>query len=134
MIERIEHAGELLALVMRADYQPEGISFITDADSPLQLGVLVHKEGYRIKPHIHKNLSTDINQIQEVLHIDSGKIEARFYDGQGTEIASTTVNCGDTILLVSGGHGFNILEDAKIIEVKQGPYRGVAEDKVRLQN
>ncbi len=132
MIERIEHAGELLALVMRDGYEPEGINFITDADNPLQLGVLVHRQGFQIKPHIHLPLSVNINQIQEVLHIDSGKIAARFYDSQGEEVASTVVNCGDTILLVSGGHGFDILEDAKIIEVKQGPYRGVAEDKVRL--
>jgi len=132
VIERIEHAGELLALVMRDGYEPEGINFITDADNPLQLGVLVHRQGFQIKPHIHLPLSVNINQIQEVLHIDSGKIAARFYDSQGEEVASTVVNCGDTILLVSGGHGFDILEDAKIIEVKQGPYRGVAEDKVRL--
>jgi hypothetical protein len=35
-------------------------------------------------------------------------------------------------MLLSGGHGFNVLEDSKIIEVKQGPYRGVEEDKERI--
>ena len=38
---------------------------------------------------------------------------------------------GDVILLVSGGHGFEMLEESEIIEVKQGPYAG-EEDKVRF--
>ena len=40
---------------------------------------------------------------------------------------------GDTIILLAGGHGFNILEDTKMIEVKQGPYLSQAEDKVLLE-
>jgi hypothetical protein len=42
------------------------------------------------------------------------------------------MNMGDTILLIAGGHGFDILEDSKIIEVKQGPYEGAEQDKKRL--
>ena len=32
------------------------------------------------------------------------------------------MNKGDIILLVSGGHGFQILKKTEIIEIKQGPY------------
>jgi len=35
------------------------------------------------------------------------------------------------ILLASGGHGFEVLEDLEMIEVKQGPYAGDA-DKTRF--
>ena len=28
----------------------------------------------------------------------------------------------DVIILFKGGHGFDVLEDCKIIEIKQGPY------------
>ena len=38
---------------------------------------------------------------------------------------------GDVILLISGGHGFEVLEDLNMIEVKQGPYVGDA-DKTRF--
>ena len=31
-------------------------------------------------------------------------------------------NTGDVILLASGGHGFQMIEQSEIIEVKQGPY------------
>ena len=38
--------------------------------------------------------------------------------------SSYRLNKGDIILLAHGGHGFEILEQAEIIEVKQGPYSG----------
>jgi hypothetical protein len=31
---------------------------------------------------------------------------------------------GDVILLISGGHGFEVLEELNMVEVKQGPYAG----------
>jgi Uma2 family endonuclease len=39
---------------------------------------------------------------------------------------------GDTILLVTGGHGFEVLEEVEMIEVKQGPYVS-DRDKTRFQ-
>jgi hypothetical protein len=38
---------------------------------------------------------------------------------------------GDVILLSNGGHGFEVLEEVEMIEVKQGPYCG-DEDKTRF--
>jgi hypothetical protein len=34
---------------------------------------------------------------------------------------------GDAILFASGGHAIEVLEDAQILEVKQGPYIGQEE-------
>ncbi len=36
------------------------------------------------------------------------------------------------ILLITGGHGFEVLEEIEMIEVKQGPYSG-EDDKTRFQ-
>ena len=38
---------------------------------------------------------------------------------------------GDVILLAEGGHGFEMLEDSEMVEVKQGPYAGDG-DKTRF--
>jgi hypothetical protein len=38
---------------------------------------------------------------------------------------------GDVILLTECGHGFEVLEDLEMIEVKQGPYTG-DDDKTRF--
>jgi hypothetical protein len=33
------------------------------------------------------------------------------------------------VIFLDGGHGFEVLEDTKLIEVKQGPYPGKDKDK-----
>jgi hypothetical protein len=131
-IEKFEHNGQLFALIMRQNYEPEGVNFITAEDNPLQVGVLKHQKSSKINPHFHKSSPRTVDKVQEVLHIAYGKVEAEFYGGNGKKVGSSILNSGDTIVLLSGGHGFNILEDCKIIEIKQGPYRGVEEDKVRI--
>ncbi|MBI4286105.1 MAG: hypothetical protein HY670_09475 [Chloroflexi bacterium] len=132
MIDTVTWQDKVLALILRSNHGTEGVDFITPADSPLQLGVLKHRAGARIRPHVHKDIPRTINRLEEVLHIDQGKVEAEFYGDDGRKVASAALNAGDTILLISGGHGFHILEDSRIIEVKQGPFFGTAEDKVRL--
>ncbi|MBT9138946.1 MAG: hypothetical protein DDT31_01526 [Syntrophomonadaceae bacterium] len=132
MIEKIQWQGKTLALILREGFDKEGVNFVTTEDNPIQLGVLKHPQGARIKPHIHKISSKVISSIQEVLHIEYGRVEVNFYDDNGGRIESVILNMGDTMLLISGGHGFDILEDSKIIEIKQGPYGGVEQDKKPL--
>ena len=44
---------------------------------------------------------------------------------------SHILNKGDVIILMRGGHGFHVIEEVEMIEVKQGPYIG-QNDKVRF--
>ena len=133
MIEKIEYEGKVVALIVRHNYDEDGINFITSKDEPIQLGILKHQRGTKIKPHIHKNQSRTISEVQEVLLIEYGNVEVEFYDASGKKVQQTVLKSGDTILLLTGGHGLNILEDSKIIEVKQGPYYGPEEDKQLLK-
>jgi hypothetical protein len=129
MIEKVEFNGKLVALISRCSYEQNGVNFVTSRDSPLQLGILKHQRGVRIKPHIHRNVPRTIDEVQEVLHIEYGEVETEFYSEGGEKLGNVILNAGDTILLISGGHSFNVLRDCKIVEVKQGPYYGVGEDK-----
>ena len=36
---------------------------------------------------------------------------------------------GDFLLLLGGGHSFEMLEDSELIEIKQGPYAGDKDKK-----
>ena len=54
-----------------------------------------------------------------------------FYDEDQNYLEDRVVAAGDTILLAAGGHGFRMLEDSEMIEVKQGPYAG-DNDKTRF--
>jgi len=129
LLEYIKGKDELLlAVVIRQGFSNEGVSFVTSPENYLQLGVLIHKEGSKIKPHQHKERPRTINYTQEILHLEYGKVEAEFYQNDQV-IKKAHLFSGDTIILLTGGHGFKILEDTKIIEVKQGPYLNQAEDK-----
>lgn len=131
MLEEIKHDGSLLAIIIRAGYQTDGISFFTPNDFSQQLGYMKRDEGYVIDPHIHNPVKREVIWTQEVLFIKSGKVRVDFYDDEKTYLKSMVIATGDVILLASGGHGFRMLEESEIIEVKQGPYSGDL-DKTRF--
>lgn len=127
----LDKDGETLGIILRADHKEEGIEFFTPDDFPQQLGYMKHKKGHKIKPHLHNKIERTINFTFEVLFIKSGKVKVNFYNLNKEHLTSDVLKGGDVILLAFGGHGFEILEDAEMIEVKQGPYAG-DDDKTRF--
>lgn len=134
MIEQIlDQYGKQLALIIRSDFTDSGIRFFTPDDYPLQLAYMNRPNGYKIDAHIHKNVNRQVNHIQEVLIIRKGKIRVDLYSDIEQYHSSRFLYSGDIIMLVSGGHGFEIFEDAEIVEVKQGPY-SEKDDKTRFSS
>ena len=131
MVEKIEFEKLTLAIIIRANYKKEGIEFFTNDNDSQQLGYMNRPEGYIIAPHRHNIVPREVHLTQEVLYIKSGKVRVDFYDNEQNYIKSSVLNSGDVILLSDGGHGFKMLEQSEIIEVKQGPYCG-ERDKVRF--
>jgi len=121
-IERVEHEGETIALIVRGDFEEEGAKFFTNDDNPLQLGVINQKAGQETQPHVHREREVAIKSIQEVVHVDRGRALVKFYTRDGNKVGSRILERGDTILLMNGGHGFRMLEDTRLVEIKQGPY------------
>jgi hypothetical protein len=117
--------GQRLALVVRSDAVTIDVHFFTPDDFSQQLGLLIHPKGKVIRPHVHKPIRRVINQTQETLHVRHGVIEIDVYDFDARKVATVQLREGDTILLAAGGHGMRVLEEAQILEVKQGPYLGV---------
>ena len=131
MIDIIKKSDAILSVIIRENYRSEGIEFFTPLDFSQQLGYMNRKKGYAIPPHRHNLVERKVTLTQEVLYIKSGKVRVDFYDDDQIYIESRVLNKGDVILLATGGHGFEMLEDSEMIEVKQGPYCG-EEDKVRF--
>ena len=77
---------------------------------------------YVIAPHLHNTIIREVEYTHEVLFIKSGKVRVDFYDESKTYLESRILKQGDVILLAQGGHGFEMLEETEMIEVKQGPY------------
>jgi mannose-6-phosphate isomerase-like protein (cupin superfamily) len=133
MLQQFEHDGKLLAVIIKANYKKDGIAFFTPDDFSQQLGYMNRPKGYIIDPHVHNLVERKVTLTQEVLFVRSGKVRVDFFDDDKNYIESTIIEAGDVILLAAGGHGFEVLEDAEMIEVKQGPYCGEM-DKVRFKS
>ncbi len=132
MIEYIDHDGRILATLLRSTYNEPGIKFFTPDEYSQQLAYMNRPQGYVIQPHVHNSVLRQVQFTKEVLFIKSGRVRVDFYDDNQTYLESRILNPGDVILLAFGGHGFEMLEDSEIIEVKQGPYAGDA-DKTRFK-
>ena len=130
-VEYIKNGEQLLAIILPADFDKPGIHFFTSNELSQQLGYMNHPAGKVIDPHVHNPVSREVLFTQEVLFIKRGKLRVDFYDDDQNYLESRTLNTGDIILLATGGHGFEALEDIEMVEVKQGPYSG-DNDKTRF--
>jgi mannose-6-phosphate isomerase-like protein (cupin superfamily) len=131
MIVRIENNGELLAIIIKHNFSATGINFFTPNDFSQQLAYMNHPAGKVIEPHVHNPVSREVYFTQEVLLLKRGRLRVDFFDQDQNYLESRILEPGDVILLASGGHGFEVLEEIEMIEVKQGPYAGDA-DKTRF--
>lgn len=131
MIEQITYNNQILAIVVKHDYSNKGITFFTPNDFSQQLAYMNHPKGKTIQPHIHNEVKREVLYTKEVLFIKKGKIRTDFYTDNREYICSRILESGDIILLATGGHGFEMIEDTEMFEVKQGPYAG-ENDKTRF--
>ena len=127
-----DNNGKILAIIIKATYNKDGITFVTPDDFSQQLAYMHHTAGHVILPHIHNEVKREILYTKEVLVIKKGKLRCDFYTDEKQYIKSECVESGDVILLASGGHGFECIEETEMIEIKQGPYAGEL-DKERFE-
>lgn len=131
MLKEIRHNKRLIAIIIDHSYEKPGISFFTPDDLSQQVAYMQHPRGHKIDAHVHNRVKREVHFTQEVLVLRKGKLRVDFYDEGRQYIESHMLEAGDVILLVSGGHGFEVVEDVEMFEVKQGPYTGEA-DKTRF--
>ena len=133
--EKVFHNGELLAIVIRDKFDNAGLNFFTENEHSFQLAMHNVGKGKRYRAHfslpfeILKNLNPN-----KIYLIKKGKAGVDFYDKSSNKVGYLTLDKGDMILFVSGGHGCDILEEGtSMIEIKQGPYRGAEIEKKFLE-
>jgi mannose-6-phosphate isomerase-like protein (cupin superfamily) len=131
MVTEIQHNGEVLAIILSRDFDKPGIHFFTPDSFSQQLAYMRHPAGKAIQPHIHNPVMRQVEYTFEVLFIKRGRLRVDFFDPQQNYLESRVLEAGDVILLAKGGHGFEMLEETEMIEIKQGPYAG-DKDKTRF--
>lgn len=131
-VEVVHDGQAVVAIILRSSYSEPGVHFFSEDHFSQQLGFIGHPAGHLIPPHVHNEVPREVLNTQETLFIRNGSARVDLYSSECVLLVSRVLRTGDVILLATGGHGFEILEDSEIIEVKQGPYAGV-EDKVRFE-
>jgi mannose-6-phosphate isomerase-like protein (cupin superfamily) len=121
-IEEVKVDGLTAAIIVRTGFNPEGIQFVTPDDYSQQLGFMRRPAGHVIQPHVHLQVDRKASFTQEVLYVRKGRVRVDFYRDDESYVESREISGGDVILLSLGGHGFEMIEDSEMIEVKQGPY------------
>jgi len=130
LVKIIQSTEGILAKMIPMSEWKEGSSFFSDEGDYIQVGTWNYTAGKTLGPHIHNEVSRQIFHTCEVLFICHGSIKASIYDSQ-ERLAEQLILCaGDTLILLAGGHGYEILEDGtRVLEIKNGPYLGADIDR-----
>lgn len=131
MVTEIRSRGEIIAIIVSGKFSEPGIHFLTPDSFSQQLAYMRHPAGKVIEPHVHNPVNREVQYTLEVLWLKKGRLRVDFFDSDQNYFESRILEAGDTILLATGGHGFEVLEEIEMVEVKQGPYAGEG-DKTRF--
>ena len=126
-IEWIKDGDQVLGCIIPSEYEPSRTEFVTPDSYKQQVGFVVYKEGGTITPHLHHEMERNLRGTSEVLLVREGHCWVDFYHNDKSFLCSRELTTGDVLVLVSGGHGFRMIEDTVFFEIKQGPYVGVQE-------
>jgi hypothetical protein len=116
-----------LAVIISREFEPMATQFITPPQGVQQVGFVKYPQGGTIARHFHTPLERHLVGTPETLLVRSGKVEVSLYDDEQALVARRILEVGDVLVLLGGGHGFEMLEDTVLLEVKQGPYTGLVE-------
>jgi len=131
-MEIIAPEGMVLAYIVRAGPPPAETRYLTPDDCNLQVGHVVYAADTEIPRHAHLALERTIVGTTEVLLIQQGRCEVDIYSEDRRLVATCELRLGDILIAVAGGHGFRVLEDLVLLEIKQGPYPGHVAEKERF--
>ncbi len=126
-IKRIERDSKVLAVIVKKGFSKKGLTFVTDENSGLQVGVHLQEKGYLAKAHKHFKIDELKNiDVQEVFYVVKGKVKIGLYSDSGNKSADLEAGEGD-LVMVNSAHSLECLSDSKIVEIRLGPYRGAKE-------
>lgn len=130
MVETITFQTQVLCLIIRRDYFPETTTFLTSPEYKQQLGYVVYPAGGEIARHVHRPLERHIVGTSETIMVRKGHCLLDIYSDTKELVATRDLYEGDVMLMVSGGHGYRMVEDTVLLEIKTGPYTGVDEKEL----
>lgn len=97
--------------------------FVTDITEEMQFAKFNLQKGHIVNRHYHQKQKRNIYSTAETIIVLDGKIEVSLFEETSNSLIKKVVlESKDSIVMLQGGHSLVVLEDAKFVEVKQGPY------------
>ena len=131
-IEDIRYNNELYASYFNLENISDGLQFLTQDDSYIQVGTWKYEKGKILEAHYHNKFERSSYITQEVVYVIKGSILCSIFTKNGKFIESKIVNQNTLIIQYQGVHEYEILENSQIIEIKNGPYFGPEKDRTRV--
>lgn len=112
----------------------DGLKFFSPDGDYQQVGTWGYDQGKVLLAHSHNKVARNVLWTQEVLYIRDGRVRAEIFDTSDNKVAELEAGPGDLLILLRGGHGYQILENGtQVLEIKNGPYVGADADRRRLK-
>jgi hypothetical protein len=121
----------LLHIILnQSDFQ--GRQEIIPDQNFLQLASIESPKGQKFLAHRHLPKVVNFQEFyaQESWVVIQGAVKVTFFDIDNLEIDQQIIKAGEVSVTLLGGHAYEILEDAKVLEFKTGPYFGKNADKI----
>ncbi len=126
--------GERLAIYFPSSSWEKGLTFLSDDADFIQVGIWGYNSGIKLQPHLHNEVRREITRTQEAIFVKSGRVAAYVFDEEEKLVRKIELGSGDILILLKGGHGYEILEDnTYVLEIKNGPYPGAEVDRRRIE-
>ncbi|MEB3755313.1 MAG: hypothetical protein GSR79_00405 [Desulfurococcales archaeon] len=121
--------GNIIAIKFNfACINDEGTWILTPSSWGLQVGIFKHNKGYVVEAHTHPRERCGRYNGNEMLYVITGRLKINLFNEKGKLLKDITLNKGDC-LIINSGHSVEVLEEASVLEVKEGPYPGPVHDK-----
>jgi len=131
-IKNIIYNNELYSTIFDTANIKEGLDFLTNDESFIQVGTWSYKKGKVLDAHFHNEFERKAFRTQEIVFVLDGMITCNLYTQQGEFITSEKIEKNQLIIQFQGIHEYEIDKDSKILEVKNGPYFGPEKDRTRV--
>jgi len=118
----------LLVSVLDTRNMAPGRADAATADEILQVSAMSLKQGRRVNPHKHVATARQTIGTQESWVVLSGQVEVQLFDLDDTTVDTFVLEAGECMTTYRGGHTLEVLDDAVIVEIKNGPYYGAQLD------
>lgn len=118
----------LLASVLNVNGISAGRHDSADQQQILQVSALHLMSGHKVNAHKHLPNTRHTSGTQECWVIFAGSIAVQIFDIDHILIEDFVLTSGSCLTTYRGGHALQVLQNAIIIEIKNGPYHGAKFD------